>query len=76
MLSQFKLTECNQVSTPMDPGVQLSKLLCPTTKEETEEMDKVPYMNAVGALMYLAIGTRPDIAYSVAKLAQFNTNPG
>jgi hypothetical protein len=33
-------------------------------------------MNAVGALMYLAIGTRPDIAYSVAKLAQFNSNPG
>ena len=76
MLSQFKLTECNPVSTLMDPGIQLSKLLCPMTKEETEEMDKVPYMNAVGALMYLAISTRPDIAYSVAKLAQFNTNPG
>lgn len=39
-------------------------------------MAKVPYMNAVGALMYLAIGTRPDIAYSVGKLAQFNSTPG
>lgn len=39
-------------------------------------MSKVPYINAVGALMYLATCTRPDIAYTVSKLAQFNTNPG
>ena len=32
--------------------------------------------NVVGALMYLAIGTWPDIAYAVGKLAQFNNNPG
>ncbi len=27
-------------------------------------------------LMYLAIATRPDIAYAVGVLAQFSTNPG
>lgn len=39
-------------------------------------MSKVPYLNAVGALMYLATSTRPDIAYSVGVLARYNSNPG
>ena len=39
-------------------------------------MMKVPYLSAVGSLMYLAICSRPDIAYTVSLLAQFNSNPG
>jgi hypothetical protein len=30
----------------------------------------------VGSLMYPAIGTRPDIAFAVTTLSQFNDNPG
>lgn len=60
----------------MNPGYKLTREQCPQTEEETAEMSNVPYMNAVGALMYLAVTTRPDIAFSVAKLAQFNSNPG
>ena len=76
MLNRFRLSECNPVTTPMDPGTKLSKEMCPKSEEECEEMRNVPYMNAVGALMYLAIGTRPDIAYAVGKLAQYNSDPG
>ena len=75
-LTRFKLSDCNPVATPMDPGVQLSKAMCPTSDAEREEMRSIPYMNAVGALMYLAIATRPDIAYTVGKLARFNSDPG
>jgi hypothetical protein len=39
-------------------------------------MQQFPYINAVGALMYLATSTCPDIAYTVSKLACFNSNPG
>ena len=39
-------------------------------------MATVPYINAVGALMYLAISTRPDIAYAVGVLCRFSANPG
>lgn len=76
MLNHFGLQDCKPVSTPMDPGLQLRKRDAPSTKEEENEMKSIPYINAVGALMYLAIGTRPDIAYTVGKLAQFNSNPG
>lgn len=34
------------------------------------------YLSAVGSLLYLAIGTRPDIAYSVGLVCRFAKNPG
>jgi hypothetical protein len=64
------------VSTPMDPGLRLTHDQCPQSKEEVEEMRTVPYAHAVGSLMYLAISTRPDIAYSVGVLSRFSSNPG
>lgn len=76
MLNRFNMTKCSGVSTPMDPGVRLSKEQSPKTGEEEVKMKKVPYINTVGALMYLAVATCPDIAYSVGKLAQFNGSPG
>lgn len=39
-------------------------------------MRQVPFRAALGSLMYLAIGTRPDIAFVVSTLAQFTENPG
>ena len=46
-------------------------------KEENEELlcPKVPYLSAIGALMYLANCTRPDIAFSVNLLARYNSAP-
>lgn len=34
-----------------------------------------PYRELIGALLYLAIATRPDISHTVAKLAQFSSHP-
>ena len=44
-------------------------------KEENEELfgPDVPYLNAIGALMYLANCTRPNIAFSVNLLARYNS---
>ena len=75
-LEEFKMADCKPVGTPMLPGLKLSSEQSPQTDEEKAEMSKVPYINAVGSLMYLAIMTRPDIAYAVGVLARFNSNPG
>src|SRR5882762_9526223 len=60
----------------VQPNLQLSRSQYPQTPEEVEFMKSVPYLAAVGALMYLATSTRPDIAYTVGYLARFNSNPG
>ncbi|KAL0424985.1 UNVERIFIED_CONTAM: Retrovirus-related Pol polyprotein from transposon TNT 1-94 [Sesamum radiatum] len=36
---------------------------------------EVPYLSAIGALMYLANNTRPDIAFSVNLLARYSSTP-
>ncbi|GFX73992.1 retrovirus-related Pol polyprotein from transposon TNT 1-94 [Trichonephila clavipes] len=43
-------------------------------KSETKNSD-FPYRQAVGALMYLMVGTRPDLAYSVGFLSRSLENP-
>jgi hypothetical protein len=45
--------------------------------EENEEVlgPEVPYLSAIGALMYLANFTRPDIAFTVNLLARYSAAP-
>jgi hypothetical protein len=47
------------------------------SKEEGEEIlgSGYPYLSAISALMYLANGTRPDIAFDVNLLARFSSAP-
>jgi hypothetical protein len=73
---RLALDNANPVSTPLDKNVILSKALCPTTDDEIEYVKKFPYLVAIGSLMYAAMGTRPDIAFAVAHLSQFSSNPG
>ena len=76
MLAEFDMPECKPVSTPMVPGKRLSKEMCPQTAEDKEYMKDKPYMRAVGKLLWLALATRPDLAYTVSQLARFNSCPG
>jgi hypothetical protein len=75
ILDRFNMADCKPVTTPMEPGLQLTAM-CPQTVAEQEEMKNIPYLSAVGALMYLATSTRYDISYAVGVLARFSANPG
>jgi hypothetical protein len=58
ILEQFKMVDCNPVSTPMESGLTLSRQSDATlTHEEELEIRDHPYRHLVGLLMYLAIGT-------------------
>ena len=37
--------------------------------------DDVPYRRAIGILMYLIKGSRPDLAFAIGKLSQHAENP-
>ncbi len=76
MLERFGMSDCNSVTTPMDPALRLSADMAPATPEEEKFMATVPYSSGVGALQYLATATRPDIAHAVSVLARFSSNPG
>jgi hypothetical protein len=75
-LHRFEMVDCVPSPTPMEPGLKLSKEHSPKTEDEELEMRDVPYQALVGTLMYLMVGTRPDIAYAIGVLSQFMHNPG
>ena len=70
ILNRFGMTDWKPVSTPMDVNTKLTR----TEEEPSDEEKRLPYRELVGALMYLAVATRPDIAFAVSALSQFNTN--
>jgi hypothetical protein len=75
LLECYGFMDCSPVLTPMDPGVCLSTSQSPSTPEDEAFMHTVPYVSAVVVLMYLAIVTRPDIAYTVGVLCRFMARP-
>jgi hypothetical protein len=60
----------------MDPSMNLSTAHAPAMPEDESFMQTVPYVSAVGMLMYLAIAMRPDISFAVGVLCCFMANPG
>ena len=68
--------EGKTVNTPMERDLKLRKSELRTmSKDQQAYVAEFPYQNIVGALIYLAINTRPDISYAVGVLARFNSNP-
>ena len=73
ILKRFNMDECNAVAIPADQHHSTSSRSYPN--EEEENALDVPYREAVGSLMYLAVATRPDIAYAVGTVSQYLANP-
>jgi len=75
IVERFSLQDAKPVSTPLDPHHQLMIAQCPSTPRQYEDMRNVPYHEAIGSLMYSALGMRPDITFTITFLSQFMQNP-
>lgn len=65
------LTECNANVISMKAGSAIEM----TEPEDYEEADLRTYQRLIGKLMYLACGTRPDIAFVTGQLSRHNADP-
>ena len=73
MVEKYDMEKSNVVAMPLDPADQLEK--SELTAEEEGHMKNLPYRQLLGSLSYLALATRCDIAYAVARLAQYAAKP-
>ena len=66
LAEKFGVQNCKDVHTPADSNSKLVKI-----PDGEVFVPKFPYRELVGALMYVATCTRPDIAHAVGEVAKF-----
>jgi hypothetical protein len=70
LLADTGLSDAKSVGSPLDPSLPLLKAK-PGDKMANEKY----YQHVTGSLNHLVVYTRPDNAFAVSKLAQFNSAP-
>jgi hypothetical protein len=68
ILNRFGMTDCKPMGNPCDTNLKLT--VC--VEGEEDLTGKVPYQQAIGALLFVAQATRPDIAFAVNNASRFN----
>ena len=63
-------------TTPLPPGIRATTNDCPSSNNEKADQLNYPYHQILGKLLYLALGTCPNIMFAVSSLARFANNHG
>lgn len=66
VLDKFGMSDCKTAPIPLDTNVQ------DLFESDTMEVIDCPYQSLIGALNYLAVNSRPDIAHALSLLSQYN----
>ena len=69
LLEKFKMEECKAASTPVDVNQRAEEF------RDSELNIDFPYREAVGSLIFLCVGTRPDIQYAVGLASRHLESP-
>ena len=72
IVNRFRMSDSNPVHTPLPSGAETHLV----RYEEQASASKIKaYQQVIGSLLYVQIGTRPDISFAVSRLAQYASNP-
>jgi hypothetical protein len=69
IVKNYELQVVLPKSLPMEPGTNLAK------NQSLEQSNLPQYGSLIGALLFLAVSTRPDISFAVGTLSKFVANP-
>ncbi|UYV82833.1 hypothetical protein LAZ67_22001002 [Cordylochernes scorpioides] len=69
ILQKYGMENCKEVPTPGSKETNLDNHI------EDDNCDQHTYQEALGMLMFLAVNTRPDIAYITSKLSRYSRQP-
>ena len=70
ILKKFGMDQAKPVSTPVSTGIKFVN-----ATEDDECIDQQVYQSGIGSLLYLSVGTGPDLTFAVSHLAKFSTKP-
>jgi hypothetical protein len=70
VLDKFGLSQAKSAITPFDAKTKLE----PNNTTANTDQTKL-FQSIIGSLLYITLGTRPDIAFAVIKLSRFASNP-
>ena len=70
VVERFGMSNARGATTPLP-----TSYVPVESKDKCSDAFRTTYQSIIGSLLYIMLGTRPDITYAVTKLAQFSTNP-
>ena len=70
IVTRFGLDDAKSAITPLPERYEPEENKGSCTPEFRQQ-----YQSVIGSLLYIMLGTRPDISYAVIKMAQFASNP-
>ena len=76
IVKSFGMKESKKRFILMRHGVQISKEQSPKTPEDKVLVERIPYVSAIGSIMYAMICTRQNIAYHLSVTSRFQVDPG
>lgn len=66
ILSKFNMLNCNTTSIPINPQL--------TLMQDTGDCSDKPYRELIGSIMYLMLGTRPDLSFCIHYFSRYQNN--
>ena len=75
IIKTFDLYDTKSVDIPLQPNQYITDEPVDKNEQLREFINSNKYKKAIGMLIYLMVGTRPDICYTVSVLSRYMQNP-